>query len=138
MAEEACSMTDEASMKERRKHTRIVLQHDVELILSDATPFRGKTKDISFSGIYIRCNNADGIPIGDTCTARLHLSGGDNPETIQFQCEVVRTATSGVGIKFHSVDLAGYQQFKNLMIYNSSDPDNLMAELEKNPGLDIV
>jgi len=131
-------MPQEARSKERRKHTRIVLQLDAELILFDNSSFRGKTKDISFSGIYIKCNNAEGIPIGDKCTIKLHLSSGDNPETIQCACAVVRTATSGVGIKFISIDLTGYQQFKKLMIYNSSDPDKLTAELEENPGLDIV
>jgi len=138
ISEEACSMTQEASMKQRRKHTRIVLQLDAELILFDNTSFRGKTKDISFSGIYIKCNNAEGIPIGDKCTIKLHLRSGENPEIIQCACAVVRTSASGVGIKFISIDLTGYQQFKKLMIYNSSDSDKLMAELEKNPGLDIV
>lgn len=38
---------------------------------------------------------------------------------------------------FINIDVKGYQLFKNLMIYNSSDADALMAELRKNPGLDI-
>ncbi len=31
-----------------------------------------------------------------------------------------------------------YNHFKNLMFFNSSDPETLMGELERHPGIDKI
>jgi hypothetical protein len=125
------------NLKDRRKHTRISLGLESELQLSDNVSYAGKIKNISFSGVFMYCVNSTDIPIGGTGLLKLFLQSGPHRNVINFRCEVVRTDESGAGIKFISTDVNGYQQFKNLMLYNSTDPDTLLAELEKNPGLDI-
>ena len=125
------------NLKERRKHTRISLGLEAELRLSDNVTFAGKIKDISFSGVFMYCVNSADIPSGGTGLLKLLLQAGPHRNVINFRCQVVRTDESGAGIKFINTDVDGYQQFKNLMLYNSADPDKLLAELEKNPGLDI-
>jgi len=128
-------MTD--NPKDRRKHTRISLELDTELQLDNDSIFKGKIKNISFSGVFMYCINSANMSVGSTGLLRIILQADPHPNTINIRCEVVRTGESGAGIRFINIDIRGYQQFKNLMIYNSTDPDMLLAELEKHPGLDI-
>ncbi|MBI5055681.1 MAG: PilZ domain-containing protein [Nitrospirae bacterium] len=123
--------------KERRKNTRTSISINVELQTSKGI-YQGKSKNISFSGIYIFCANSSNIPLGEACDIKLILRSEPPQSIINLRCQVVRTDKSGVGVKFISIDMSGYQQFKNLMVYNSPDPDKLLGELEKNPGLEIA
>ncbi|RJQ56708.1 MAG: PilZ domain-containing protein [Nitrospiraceae bacterium] len=123
--------------KEKRKHTRISISLDAELQINDKT-YRGKTKDISFSGIFMFCPDPANIPADKTGFIKLVLKPGPNPKIITFHCKVVRTSESGAGVKLIRVDMEGYQQFKNLMVYNSPNPDVLLEELNKHPGLEIA
>ena len=122
---------------ERRKSSRNSLKQNSELTLSDETVYTGTTKNISFSGVYMYCPNAKSIPIGETGSFKIFIQSQQETEIISFMCQVIRTDDDGVGLKFSDINLEGYQKFKNLMLYNSPDPDRLLAELEKNPGLDI-
>lgn len=128
-------MTD--NPKDRRKHTRITLELDAELHLDNGRVIKGKVKNISFSGVFMHHINSANISVGSTGMLKIILQADPHPNIINIRCEVVRTDESGAGIKFVNIDIRGYQQFKNLMIYNSTDPDTLLAELEKHPGLDI-
>jgi len=123
--------------KDRRKHTRVSLKLGAELQLDDSVPVSGTIKNISFSGAFMYCLNPANIPVGRTGLLKIILQPDPHINIIIFRCEVVRIDESGAGIRFINIDINGYQQFKNLMIYNSTDPDALLAELEKNPGLDI-
>jgi c-di-GMP-binding flagellar brake protein YcgR len=125
------------SSKDRRKYTRIALQLKAELKLAGNNIYHGRTKNISFGGVFVFCNNAAGIPVGEEASLTLVLDSRSHRSEIAFRCEIVRTDETGVGVKFISVDINGYQQFKNLMVFNSSDPDVLLAELDKHPGLVI-
>jgi c-di-GMP-binding flagellar brake protein YcgR len=122
---------------ERRKNSRIALQIEAELQLSEKAVHRGKTRNISFSGVYMSCMNASSIPVGETGFFKLFMEPSSGADAIQFMCQVVRIDDTGTGLKFIDIDLEGYQKFKNIMLYNSPDPDKLLAELDANPGLDI-
>ncbi|MBI4697360.1 MAG: PilZ domain-containing protein [Nitrospirae bacterium] len=122
---------------DRRKNARNKVEIASELHLPDKTVFRGKIQNVSFSGAYFICNRPDNISVGTACILRLILQAGRDARQIQINCMVVRKDDKGAGIKFVSVDLDGYQQFKNFMVYNSPDPNTLLEELEKNPGLEI-
>ena len=127
----------ENTQKDRRKNTRISLELEAELQLSEHSAYSGKTGNISFSGVYLLCMQAAKIPVGAKGMLKLYLQAGPAPNAIAVRCQVVRTDESGAGIRFIHIDLEGYQQFKNLMAYNSPDPDTLLSELTKHPGLEI-
>ncbi len=123
--------------KENRKHTRIDLEFDVELQIDNSSLYHGKTKNISFGGLYFYTSNAKDIASGSTGTLTLRRDSQTDQNVISFKCQVVHVEEAGAGVKFVSIDLNGYQEFKNLMVYNSEDGDKLQAELEKDPGLNI-
>jgi len=122
---------------ERRKNLRNSLKQDAELTLTEKSVYKGTTKNISFSGVYMYCADAKSIPVGETGFFKIFIQAQQQTEIISFTCQVIRTDDKGVGLKFIDIDLEGYQNFKNLMLYNSSDPDKLLADLEESPGLDI-
>ncbi|KPK02973.1 MAG: hypothetical protein AMK71_00425 [Nitrospira bacterium SG8_35_4] len=122
---------------ERRKNSRNTLKQDSELVLTEKAVYKGTTKNVSFSGVYMYCANAKSIPVGETGFFKILIQTQQQTEIISFMCQVIRTDDEGVGLKFIDIDLEGYHKFKNLMLYNSPDPDKLLADLEKSPGLDI-
>lgn len=122
---------------EKRKNSRNSLKHDSELTLAGNAVYKGTTKNISFSGVYMYCQDSKNIPIGGNGFFKIFIKSQKETVTISFLCQVIRADDEGVGLKFINIDLAGYQQFKNLMLYNSPDPDTLLDELEKSPGLEI-
>ncbi len=123
--------------KDRRKHTRISIELEAELKLSDKVSFKGKIRNISFSGVYLHCVNSTNMPVGETGLFKLFLQTDPHPNFINFRCQIVRTDESGAGLRFIDIDIEGYKKFKNLMVYNSTESDKLLAELEKHPGLEI-
>ena len=124
--------------KERRKHTRVPLRFNAELSFADGELFNGATEDMSFGGAYIVCEHLADTERRDNCTVTIINPAGDEPLQIPIKCRIVRADQRGVGIRFISMDINDYQQFKQLMVYNSADPDTLMAELELDPGLAVV
>lgn len=124
-------------LKAKRKNTRYHIELDAAIILSDNTSFKGKTKNLSFGGAYVYCIDSSSVPEGKKCFFELTLEGSPQSSTLKLYCTIVHANEVGVGLKFISIDILDYEQFKNLMIFNSPDPDALLAELETNPGLEI-
>jgi hypothetical protein len=121
----------------KRKHTRIALNFQVALTFNDGKRYAGHTKDMSFGGAYISCTPLANTERLDTCTLELHLQRGEQSRAIPIKSRIVRSDAHGVGLQFMSIDINDYQEFKNIMVYNSSDAAMLLAELEVDPGLAV-
>jgi c-di-GMP-binding flagellar brake protein YcgR len=124
--------------KERRKHTRVPLCFHAELSFADGEIYDGLTENISFGGAYIVCEGLADTLRRDSCTVTIISPSDDEPLRIPIKCRIVRAEQRGVGIRFISMDINDYHKFKKLMVYNSSEPDTLLAELEKDPGLAVA
>lgn len=123
-------------MHENRKHTRLPLQLTAEITLSNGTLYRGITKNISFGGIFFKISGSTRLKRGEQCHFSIILQEGSERLSIDFNSEVVHTRRSGVGLRFISIEGAdAYNHFKNLMVMNSPDPDTLLEELERHPGI---
>lgn len=128
-------------MQEKRKHVRLPLTLDVELRLSangNGTTYKGITRNISFGGVLIDFAEPPGITAGEACAITIVLHEGDDPILIELEAQVMHKGEIGMGLKFlkfYSLDIESYRHFKNLMVLNSPDPEKLLDELYKNPGL---
>ena len=124
-------------MEEKRKHMRLSLKFNVQVKTADDRIYEGYTNNISFSGTCITLSEKNDIRICQKITASVLLQ----PEqglTINFNCEVVHTQKKSLGLKFLSIEgLDSYEHFKNLMVYNHKQPDQLLQELAEHPGLII-
>lgn len=115
-------MTDE----ERRRSTRVHFQTTANLHFADADFSDCETDDLSIKGVFIQ--GITGRAIGDRCEVELHLSGSSDQQPLRMQGEVVRIVEEGIGIKFFETDLDSFYHLKNIVYYNSENPDELTGE----------
>lgn len=120
---------------ERRKNTRLEIELEVEVHANNGLIFTGLTTDVSFAGIYIKCNDADMIPLLDSCKVVINLRSGSEVLPISLEGRTVRRSPFGVGIVLVSADLDSYKHLRNLIVINSPDSDLLVKELRGSPGL---
>lgn len=107
---------------EKRSKPRVHYKTDI-LVKLDKFEVRslGNSRDLSLNGIFVKAD--DDIPVGTECTVEISLSGTTERLPLKIQGTVVRKETSGVGISFNSMDIDSYTHLKNLVRYNSEDPD---------------
>ena len=122
---------------ENRKHTRLSIEVTVELNIPDGPLVYGKTKDISFGGMYVNLEKQLNIKHGDKCGIALVLQDKPDRVDIIIQCKTVRLDKGGIGFKFVSINAEDYLHFKYLMINHSPEPELLQDELTKHPGIVI-
>jgi len=121
-------------MKEKRKHTRIPLEIEANIKYAEKS-LKGKTKNISFGGVYIELKDISCFTPEDICDVTLILKN-EMSVNISFKCKIIHIFESGMGMQFKSIEgIDCYEHFKNLMVFNSKEPEKLLEELEKHPGI---
>ena len=106
---------------ERRRTTRVAFSTTATLHFEDAAYAECATENLSTKGVFIA--GVTGRTIGDTCSIELHLSGASSDLVLRMQGRVVRTPPNGIAIQFEEVDLDSFYHLKNIVYYNSEDPD---------------
>ncbi len=118
------------NVQERRRNLRVSfktsvcirpLHHDVPAIMSD------HTRDISLRGLY--CYTKEKLPVGTPCEVELRLSGSSSDLKLFMQADVVRSDEKGLALQFNEVDLDSMIHLKNILYYNSGEPDKIDQEL---------
>ncbi|WP_455376353.1 PilZ domain-containing protein [Kaarinaea lacus] len=122
---------------DKRKHQRLQIAVAARISVGDSTRYEGTTKNISFSGAYINCNQGKIPEIGTSCIVTLTLQEGDEPVTIKFKARVKHQKISSVGLEFQAIFAEDYNDFVYLMVNNSPDPDGLLEEISRHPGIKI-
>ena len=109
-------------MAEKRNHERVPFTARVTVfsggqrIVTDAD-----TRDISLKGIFVQTSHRPGI--GTHCGLELQLSGASSQLTLNIDGTVVREDDVGIGIVFNTIDLDSYYHLKNILLYNTENPD---------------
>ena len=111
---------------ERRRSTRVFFHTIANLHFSDADFTSCETMDLSIKGVFVL--GLSGRPIGDRCAVQLQLSGSSTQLLLAMQGEVVRVEAKGTAIKFSEIDLDSFNHLKNIVYYNSENPDELTGE----------
>lgn len=112
----------------RRKKTRVNFETQVTVKTKDAEVLsRTHSKNISLRGVYLETDCA--LPLGTPCEVAILLSGTSTLLSIRVRGKVARTDAAGLGIVFESIDPDSYFHLKNLLMHNTSDPDDIEREL---------
>ena len=122
-------------MNSARKHTRLPLDIDAEIETRDGNIYKGRTNSISFGGMFVVIDPVPDLHVKENCRCILHLGFGEHTESIKLECRVIHIQENGIGFQFRTIDFEDYHTFKRMMVLNSKDPDRLLAELRKHPGL---
>ncbi|MCK5231985.1 MAG: PilZ domain-containing protein [Desulfobulbaceae bacterium] len=123
---------------DRRKHTRIPIELEAELTFPDGSAFHGTTKNLSFCGAFVSCDELIAMPKQGDCVLKLILGAEKESASIKITAQIVRSNKNGVGVMFSSITIEDYNHLKKLMVFNSSDPETLIDELERYPGLNKI
>jgi len=85
-----------STSKERRKHTREFFNCPL-LFVYEGKYFKGTSRDLSHSGIYVESFDADQFKINDFISLALHTSNNDYQK---HEGRIVRKDNEGFGIQF--------------------------------------
>jgi len=115
---------------ERRKYIRVPFKAVACLwsLKQDVKEIRcNQTRDISLKGIY--CYSDIKFSVGTPCELELHLTDTSSKLVLFLKGRVVRTDEKGMGIKFEEMDLDSFFLLKNILNYNTGDPEQIDQEL---------
>ncbi|MBF0117912.1 MAG: PilZ domain-containing protein [Desulfobacterales bacterium] len=112
------------SINERREKIRVDFNTKIVLKVG-SSEFRidGSSKDLSLNGVFI--NTTENIPTGEKCSVEVHLSGMTEDITLEMKGKTTRKDKGGIAVAFESMDLDSYTHLKNIVKYNSSNPDEI-------------
>jgi hypothetical protein len=112
---------------EKRKNTRVLFQASADLKFADAGYLKCETENLSVKGVSVL--GITGHRIGEQCALSLALSGSTSEMRLEMKGEIVRIEENGVALHFTEIDLDSFHHLKNIVYYNSSDPDSIRTEL---------
>ncbi len=112
---------------EKRHNTRVPFHTTITVRFPDKTFDRCETLDLSLKGVFVKGVTGPRTQ-GDMCELSLHLSGTSSDLSLNMKGEVVGVREDGVGLHFNEIDLDSFYHLKNILYYNSEDPDALENE----------
>ncbi|MFZ5568767.1 MAG: PilZ domain-containing protein [Thermodesulfobacteriota bacterium] len=116
-------MTNEME-DERRKKRRVEFSTNIILKMDgNEIHVTGSSKDLSLNGVFI--NTPDNIPLNAACQVEIQLSGMVEPLLLRMKGTTVRKEPVGIAVLFESMDLDSYSHLKNIVRYNTTDPDSI-------------
>ena len=111
---------------EKRKNTRVTFQTSADLKFIDTSYSKCETENLSVKGVSVL--GITGHQVGEKCELNLALSGSTSELRLEMKGEIVRVEENGVALHFTEIDLDSFYHLKNIVYYNSEDPDTIQAE----------
>ncbi|MDO9462489.1 MAG: PilZ domain-containing protein [Deltaproteobacteria bacterium] len=112
---------------EKRKRTRVDFSIKVEVARPGGEFKCMDLRDLSMRGLYAYTRKP--FNIGEDCDIRIGLLDGNDEAVIVSKGVVVRTDGKGMGIQITEIDADGFQHLRNIMYYNTGDPEKIDKEL---------
>lgn len=114
-------------MKNKRKNSRVPFQVIIGLDFPDQSHAECETADLSLKGVFVL--GVTGHTVGENCLVTLRLVGSTSQLSLKMRGTVVRVEENGLALHFYEMDLDSFFHLKNILYYNSEDPDVLDDEL---------
>jgi Tfp pilus assembly protein PilZ len=116
------------------KRGRIRSNYDttVALLFGEKTISSKHTKDISLNGLFVLTDHQ--VKIGDECKVIITLNSQVADLTLRLNAHVTRTTAEGIALTFKEMDIETYQHLKNIVLYNSDDPEAFLEQCQQRPG----
>jgi len=114
-------------MNNRRRRTRVPFHTRVRFIIQGKALVSSDSKDLSLTGVYFL---TDLRPEEEaTGEVEITLGLGIHPLTLRFKGVVARADENGIGVRFLEMDPAAFAHLKNLLYYNTGNPEAIDAEI---------
>lgn len=109
---------------ERRQKKRVDFKTHIILTTDDSeVHLDGSSKDLSLKGVYV--NTDEALAIGSKCRVEIRLTGMTEDLILRMIGRIVRQEPDGLAVVFKTMDLDSYTHLKNIVRYNTSDPDSI-------------
>lgn len=112
----------------KRKLSRVSFNVDVR-VRHRGEEYQGTLRNLSLSGMFI--NIPADLAMGDPVDVTLSLVGTDNDITVDLTAEVTRRESEGIAVRFRDIPLHSYGILKNIVVYNTGEPDVIEAEYHR-------
>lgn len=111
-----------AADADRRKKLRVDFKTSI-ILKTDQSEIHieGNSKDLSLKGIFI--HTQENTAVGTKCRVEVKLTGMTEQLNLYMQGKIIRRDQNGIAVEFESMDLDSYTHLKNLVRYNTTDPD---------------
>ena len=114
-------------MENKRKNSRVPFQIIIGLDFPDQSHAECETEDLSLKGVFVL--GVTGHKVGENCLVTLRLVGSTSHLSLKMKGTVVRVEEEGLALHFYEMDLDSFFHLKNILYYNSENPDALDDEL---------
>lgn len=111
---------------EKRKNTRVAFQTFADLQFAAQSYSKCETANLSIKGVSVL--GITGHQVGEKCKLALALSGSTSELRLEMKGEIVRVEENSVALHFTEIDLDSFYHLKNIVYYNSEDPDSIRSE----------
>ncbi len=123
-----------AEHEEHREFIRVPFNTVVEVEVAGRTIRSAEGINISLKGLHL-ATTEPAPPAGSPCTARIILSGAQEGVVIAADGTVVRAGAGNLSVEFTRLDYDGYHHLRNLILYNSTNPERAEREFEAHWGI---
>ncbi|MBF0099381.1 MAG: PilZ domain-containing protein [Desulfobacterales bacterium] len=116
----------EQNQNEKRRGTRVTFDTKIILRLKNSEiHVKGNSKDMSLKGVFI--STQEDIPLEEKCLVEIWLTGMTEEIKLQMNGRIIRKDPFGKGLAvyFDSMDIDSYMHLKNIVRYNSPNPDDI-------------
>lgn len=111
---------------EKRSFRRVLFRTEAIVQVGEKT-ISGEVTDLSLRGMLVKAPLE--LPLGEHVKARILLSGSTSELSIQVGGTVVRHQEQNqFGIQFQEMDVDSFVHLRNVVIYNSGDPTQVLDE----------
>ncbi len=118
----------------KREFTRVNTIIEARVTAGDTVVQSARTRDISMNGLFVETNERlePGIP----CEIVLFLGRSASDYRIEAHGKIVRSDDSGIAVEFTDiVGVDSYDHLRNLVLYNSSNTEQVEEELRTHLGI---
>lgn len=113
---------------EEREKKRVPFHVQAE-IRYDESVVQGEVENLSTRGMLVLTKNT--IPTGTVGEVALLFAGATTELKLAMSGKVIRSDSRGTALQFVKIDLDAYIHLKNIVAYNSADPQALVREFEE-------
>lgn len=103
--------------------------HEEALLTAVGRTFPGTVENLSMNGTLLV--TAELLPIGEPVTVTLMLTGIEPQIALDFPGSISRQTENGLGIHFDKLDPDVYGHLRNIIGYNSENPDVVFTEINQ-------
>jgi len=114
-----------------RSFTRVSFSTRAEVNIGGKN-ISGEVSDVSMKGIHLCCDTE--ADAGTECKVRIFL-GEEDPLVIRAKGKIARKDDTGISIEFTDVFCDSYSHLKNIVIYNTEEPDQTEQEFSSHMGI---